>query len=182
MSNKVYENTIRWITSGKIGCTFASVLARDHDKIGWKFQINPPNLWWSKDTHILSIIFPEKDIHSVKQWALDNGMYLEDIDEMYQGLRLKIGDDISWVQYFGPDSHVVTRQAPHSMLNLCIKLDKVSYFKVGFKGILHLAHASIRYLNRFDCDKLWDSSFKNTEKRLGHKPTIREAAKTTYIK
>jgi len=176
------ESNIKWIRSGKIGCTFASTLIRFREDIGWKFQISPKKLEWDKDTYILSIIFPGKNIHSVKEWALNNGMYIEEINDLYQGLRLRIDDNISWVQYFGPDSHVVTRQSPYPMLNLCIKVDKVAYFKVKTKGILHLAHASIRKLNRFSCDILWKSSFINTEKRLGHKPTIREAAKTTYEK
>jgi hypothetical protein len=181
-TNEIYEQTIKWIRSGKIGCTFATILAKNPEKIGWKFQINPSKLEWDQETYLLSIIFPEGDIHLVRNWALDNGMYLENIDDLYQGLRLKIGDDISWVQYFGPDSHVLTRQSPYPMLNLCVKLPMVSYYKVGFKGVLHLAHASVGNFTKYISDKLWESSFRNTEKRLGHKPTIREAAKTTYIK
>jgi hypothetical protein len=181
-TSEVYDQTIKWIRSGKIGCTFATTLARNHEKIGWIFQINPTKLEWDQETYLLSIIFPKGDIHSVKEWALDNGMYLENIDDLYKGLRLKIGDDISWVQYFGPDSHVLTRQSPYPMLNLCVKQSGFTYYKVGFKGVLHLAHASVGSFTKYISDKLWESSFRNTEKRLGHKPTIREAAKTTYIK
>lgn len=182
MSKEYYEKTICWLRSGKIGCSFAVALARKPEDIGWRFQINPKELRWTPNTFLLTLVFPDKDIHSVKEWALKNGMYIEDLDGLYEGLRLKIGGDISWVQYFGPDSHVLTRQSPYPMLNLCVKLDKWSYAKVGFKGVLHLAHAPIKYINRLYWDKLWDLSFINTEKRLGHKPTIREAAKTTYIK
>jgi len=179
---KYINENIKWIRSGKIGCTFATALAKNPGKIGWEFQVNPSKLEWGNDVYLLSIIFPDSDIHQVKQWALNNGMYIENIDDMYEGLRLKIGNDISWVQYFGPDSHVVTRQAPHPMLNLCVKLPTTTYIKVGFKGILHLAHTSIESFTKKQADKLWESSFQNTEKRLGYKPTIREAAKTTYIK
>lgn len=179
---KYIEDNIKWIRSGKIGCTFASLFAKNPEKIGWKFQINPTKLEWDDETYLLSIIFPEGDINSTKKWALNNGMYLEDIEGLYEGLRLKIEDNISWVQYFGPDSHCVTRQSPHPMLNLCIKKSPLIFYRVGFKGILHLAHSSINGLNKNICEILWKSSFKNTEKRLGHKPTVKEAAKTTFIK
>ncbi len=95
-------------------------------------------------------------------------------------MRFGLGDNIVWVQNFGKDSHVKTRQAPISELMMCVKLPAVSYFKVGFKGVLHLAHASVTGLKKLKADRLWDTSFKNTEKALGHKPTLREAAKTTY--
>ena len=176
------DKTTKWIRSGKIGCTFATALAKNPEKIGWKFQINPTKLEWDKDTYLLSIIFPDGDINSVKEWALNNGMYLENIEDLYQGLRLKIENDISWVQYFGPDSHVSTRQSPYPMLNLCVKLSKFSYYKVGFKGVLHLAHASVEHFKEKAQNILWATSHTMTASRLGHKPTIKEAAKTTYIK
>lgn len=182
MSNKVYDETIKWLRSGKIGCTFATTFAREPEKIGWKFQINPDKLEWDKDTYLLSIIFPDGDIHLVKQWALDNGMYLEDIEDLYQGLRLKIGRNISWVQYFGPDSHVKTRLSPYPMLNLCVKVSKFAYTKVGYNGVLHLAHVSVENLKERVQNLLWGTSHTMTANKLGHKPTIKEAAKTTYIK
>lgn len=181
-TNEIYEKTIEWIRSGKIGCTFATTLARHPEKIGWKFQINPTKLEWDEDTYLLSIIFPDGDINSVRNWALDNGMYLEDIEDLYQGLRLKIGDDISWVQYFGPDSHVATRQTPYPMLNLCVKQSGFTYYKVGFKGVLYLAHASVEHIKKKAHDFLWATSHTMTANKLHHKPTIKEAAKTTYIK
>lgn len=113
--------------------------------------------------------------------AIDNNMYIEQLDDMYSGLRIKIGNDVSWVQYFGPDSHVKTRQTPYSMLSFCCKLSDNQYFKVGFKGILHLAHASIKGIIGKTADKMWDESFVKTEKYLGRKPGLAEAAKTTYI-
>lgn len=179
---KYIDETLKWIRSGKIGCTFATALSRNPDSIGWKFQVNPTKLEWDEDVYLLSIIFPDSDIYVVRAWALEQGMYIESIDDFYEGLRLKIGNDISWVQYFGPDSHVKTRQSPYPMLNLCVKLSPYSYFKVGFKGILHLAHASIKNFSLRNQNILWATSHTMTNKRLGHKPTICEAAKTTYKK
>lgn len=115
-------------------------------------------------------------------WALRNGFREEDNGDGCIGLRYDVGDNVAWVQYFGPDAHVPTRRTPMSELMMCIKLPAKYYVKVGFKGILHLAHASVSSLTDFMADKLWNSSFINTKKRIGHKPTLREAAKTTYLK
>lgn len=193
-NNLAIETNKRWIASGKIGCVFASVLVKQAESIGWYFVANPEQLEIpSPDTHILSIVFPKGDIHSVKVWALVNGMYLENIDDMHQGLRIDLWEkhgiragwqyhtrNISWVQYFGPDSHVKTRQAPFSMLTFCVKLPAKYYAKVGRNGILHLAHAGVQNISERVQDKLWKNSFKKTADHLGHKPGISEAAKTTY--
>lgn len=166
--------------SRNIGCTFASLFAKNPTSIGWNTIVNPTSLEIPKDTFILSIQFPNGNKQSVLNWAIQNGFYIDDLGEGNTGLRIKIKDQISWVQYFGMDSHVRTRQAPIPELMMCVKLPKSYYFKVGFKGVLHLAHASIKGLKSFKVDKMWETSFKRTEKSLGHKPTLKEAAKTTY--
>src|SRR5690606_18162313 len=104
---QIKEEQLSWIRSGKIGCVFATVLSYQCDKIGWEFIINDNNdkLTIPSDCQILSIIFPHKTINEVKTWALNNGFYIESINDMYDGLRIKCGDNVSWVQYFGPDSH-----------------------------------------------------------------------------
>jgi hypothetical protein len=118
----------------------------------------------------------------VRQWALGNGFYLENIDDMYEGLRVKSGQFVSWVQYFGPDSHVKTRQSPHAMLSFCMKLPAIYHAKVGFSGVLHLAHASVQSLSEKAKEAMWKRSFVHTERILGHKPTVAEAAKTTFVR
>lgn len=181
MTDAIKDN-IDWIKSGKIGCVFASALAKDPDKIGWKFIFAPLVLEIPKDAFILSIVFKGWDIPSVKEWALENGFYIESVHDMYDGLRIKQGKFVSWVQYFGPDSHVKTRQSPHPMLSFCCKLPSKYYFKVGFQGILHLAHASVEFVSKKAQDTLWSQSISKTKKELGFSPTIKEAAKTTYEK
>ena len=109
-----------------------------------------------------------------------NVMYEDITSKNTIGLRIKTEEGVSWVQYFGKDSHAKTRQTPNAELLFCVKLPKKRYFKVGFKGVLHLAHASIEYLKEECLDKLWQGSFDKTEKILGHKPTINDAAKTTW--
>lgn len=169
-----------WISSGKIGCVFASALVKQADQIGWKFILAEDKLKIPKDAFLVSILFPEGNIESVKQWALSNGFYLEDINDLYQGLRIRQGTSISWVQYFGPDSHVKTRRSPYPMLSFTVKLSPKSYWRVGFNGILHLAHASVKFLTDRKADTLWKQSLIKTKKEIGHPLTIREAAKTTY--
>ncbi len=182
MKSKIINEQIEWIGSGKIGCVFASALVKQADKIGWKFLLAPDKLEIPKDAFIMSIIFPDGNIHTVKEWALSSGFYIESIDDLCDGLRIKQGTSIAWVQYFGQDSHVKTRQSPYPMLSFAVKLSAKSYWKVGFNGILHLAHASVKYLTDKKADTLWQQSVVKTKKELGFSPTIREAAKTTFVK
>lgn len=175
-----------WIESGKIGCVFASALVKISDKIGWHFQVMRgyahQGFVIESNTYIASLIFPGKLASHVLLWSLANKFYLESIDELYQGLRIKMTDGIAWVQYFGPDSHVKTRQAPHPMLSFTCKLPAHVYAKTMAVGILHLAHASIEHLTSKKCDTLWNQSIEKTSKELGHPTTIREAAKVTFEK
>lgn len=171
-----------WMSNAKnIGCTFAALFAKNPDVVGWKTMVNPDVLRIPKDAFIISLQFPDMNKAHVLNWALNNGFYLEEIGEGNKGLRYKTGGNISWVQYFGKDSHVKTRQAPIPELMMCVKLPTKYYWQVGFKGILHLAHAgiqSIKYMTKVE--KMWETSFKQTKKSLGHSPTLKEAAKTTY--
>lgn len=177
--NAIQEN-IEWIKSGKIGCTFASYFARIPESIGWVFIENPESFYVPENCMMLSLVFTGRNKEYVKKWALNNGFYMEQLEEGYKGLRKKFTDGISWVQYFGEDSHVKTRQTPHPMLTMSVKLPAVTYLKVGFKGILHIAHASVAHLSNLVADRLWDTSHENTKRQLGYKPTLREAAKTTF--
>lgn len=179
MEISVIEN-LEWMKSGKVGCTFASYFARFPDSIGWKFIVNPDSFYVPEDCSMLSLVFPNSNKKYVKEWALQNGFYLEHIEDNLTGLRHNFPDGIAWVQYFGYDADVKTRQCPHPMLLMSVKLPLKTYAKVGFKGVLHIAHASVAGLSKFVADKLWVTSHSNTTKQLGHAATIREAAKTTY--
>lgn len=171
------------INSKNIGCTFAAMFSKKPESIGWVTMVNPNKLSVPEGAFIVSLQFPDLNKESVLQWALSNGFYLESLDEKNKGLRYKVdGKTIAWVQYFGPDSHVKTRQAPIPELCFCVKLPAHYFFKVGFKGVLHLAHASVLGIKPSKALKLWETSFKRTENSLGHKPTLKEAAKTTYHK
>lgn len=173
----------KWMSTGKIGCTFAAVFAKVPQKVGWVTLVNPSYFYIPKGCFILSIQFTEPEVTwmDVRYWALANGFFEETISDELKGLRYKIGEEVAWVQYFGPDSHVKTRQAPVPEIMLCVKRPIGSYFKVGYTGILHLAHAAVDHLTKKKADKLWETSHTNTKKLLGHSPNLEEAAKTTFI-
>lgn len=185
MDADIIKEQKHWIKSGKIGCVFASALVKQADKIGWYFVVNDNekfDLSSYPNTHILSIIFPDSNITKVREWALDNDFFIEDL-VLYEGLRYKIdNENVAWVQYFGPDSHVVTRQSPHPMLSFTLKLPTHIYAKTMVKGIYHLAHASIEFLTSKKANKLWEQSFIKTKKLIGHKLTEKQAAKVTFLK
>lgn len=170
-----------WIGRGNAGCAFAATFAKKPHVVNWVTIVNPKSLEIPKDAFMISIQFPDKDKEFVKSWALDNGFFIEDLGEGMEGLRYKNGNCVSWVQYFGFDSHCKTRQAPIPELLMCCKLPAHYYAKVGFNGVLHVAHASVKSLVKKATDILWDSSHTNTERILGHKPTKHEAAKTTFV-
>jgi hypothetical protein len=177
-------NVVDWIRKGNTGCTFATLFSKNPESIGWKFFTVEEYLKGiPDDTFIVSIIFPENcNKSTVRNWALNNGFYIESTGDDTEGLRIKSKYGISWVQYFGPDSHVKTRQAPSPCLLYCRKMQKSYYFKVGFSGILHLAHAWIENFPKRKADTLWLRAHKQTEKIVGYKLTIKEAAKTTFLK
>ncbi len=179
------ESILEWIQKGNTGCCFATLFAKNPEKIGWEFIFYTDFVYMQYTTaaNIISINFPINwSKNNVRHWALSNGFYLEDTSDNTEGLRIQCREGISWVQYFGSDSHVKTRQSPYPMLMYCNKLGKTHYIKVGFKGILHLAHAWVDNLKEKTWDTLWDRSFKQTKKIIGHDLGIKEASKTTFLK
>lgn len=177
------DYNLDWIKKGNTGCNFATLFAKNPEAIGWsRYNVGelPDNFEYGN--HIVSIIFPRTfDKELVRAWALKNRFFEEETSKNTTGLRYKTQRGYtSWVQYFGPDSHVTTRRTLFPELILCVNLPMYWYAKVGFAGILHLAHASVRKLSSIKADILWNTSFKTTAKRLGFKPTIKEAAKTTF--
>lgn len=175
---------LEWIRAGKTACTFATLFSKNPESVGWKFTTYDKfeKEGAPQEPLLVSVEFPDWDKEKVRNWALVNGFYEESTGDETLGLRIDSEHGKSWVQYFGPDSHVVTRRSPMPMLLYCRKLNKSYYVKVGFKGILHLAHAWYDKINERVYDLLWERSYKQTEKLIGHKPTIYEASKTTWLK
>jgi hypothetical protein len=176
---------LQWIAKGNTGCTFATLFAKNPKLVGW--ETITPYEWatktYNKDAMILSIEFSaEANINQVKQWALSNGFFIENTSDNTEGLRIDCPEGVSWVQYFGLDSHVSTRRTPYPMLMFTRKLNASYYAKVGFKGVLHLAHAFTNTITEKAYDLLWNRSYSQTRKKLGFSPTINEASKTTWLK
>jgi len=176
------DKNLEYIRRGKTGCVFATILSRNPSKVGWVRIFNPSVVDIPDGSFIVSYIFEGKDKSEVIEWALANGMYMEETSDDTLGLRYKGENGVSWVQYFGPESHVATRRSPESELLFCVKLPKKYYWKVGFSGVLHLAHASVEHIKEKSLDVIWEGCFNRTKKLLGYKPTIKEAAKTTLLK
>lgn len=178
------DDNKKWISKGNMGCTFASVFAKNPERCGWKtihIRKSTDKLIIPEDACILSIQFPHRwSKYTICSWAKRNGFYIEKIEEDLVGLRYDFDFGTAWVQYFGLDSHVVTRQAP--IPELCMKVAKPKdyYHKVGFEGILHMAHASIKGLSKLVTDKLWETSHLKTTEKLGHKAGKEEASKVTW--
>lgn len=178
---------LEWISKGNTGCTFATLFSKNPAVVGWKFYHYNTwmvrNLFQIENALIVAIEFPSNwTKEQVRIWALKLNFYEEDTSDKTIGLRIKCRQGVAWVQYFGPDSHVVTRQAPHPMLMYTNKLGLKHYVKVGFKGILHLAHAWYDKIDERIYDLLWERSYKQTKKKLGQSPDINSAAKTTWMK
>lgn len=174
------DENLQFIRQGKTGCVFATILSRNPEQIGWIRIFNPDTLEIPKEAHVVSLIFEDKNKQEVLDWALSQGMYEDITSKNTTGLRYRGENGVSWVQYFGKDSHVKTRQTPNAELLFCVKLPKKYYAKVGFKGVLHLAHASVEHIKEKSLNVIWNACFDRTRKMLGFKPTVEQGAKTTF--
>lgn len=47
-------------------------------------------------------------------------------------------------------------------------------------GVIHLADMDMKGMQKIQFQSLWDGSFRNTERVIGHQPDLRSAAKTTF--
>jgi hypothetical protein len=189
---------LEWIAAGNTGCTFATLFARKPELVGWQHLTLEEFENWEQEyakALVISVEFPSHwTIRDVRDWALDRKIfYEEEVDEECLGLRIEMKNHLSrrdnkesapaWVQYFGEDSHVPTRQAPNPMLMWTRKINPLGYVKqVGWNGILHLAHAFSSHITQKMADTLWKRSYEQVKKKIGHSPTIKEAAKTTWLK
>lgn len=190
---------LEWIAKGNTGCTFATLFAKKPESVGWitmqhidyedsKYRID---LLTNRKVNLLSIEFPDDwNAKRVYNWTKKFRWFsTEDLGNECIGLRnvpppdmRSMGCKESWVQYFGPDSHVITRQAPTPMLMYTRRLNPLGFVKqVGFNGILHLAHAFSQHITEKIADVLWNRAFVQTRKIIGHDLGLEEAAKTTWL-
>ncbi|AWG85907.1 hypothetical protein [Vibrio parahaemolyticus] len=199
---KIKEKQLEFYRSGKAGCVFAAVAAKDPKKYEWGqtvlTSIDPHEIdhvidFYKRSSEVstLSIIFPH--VHSMYDlctliYSLEKCKNIIIEKAKYNnydcfGIRVKYEDKVSWVTGFGPFSFFPeTRQAPFTEISFRIK-PKPQYdyeLKESPEDVLHLAHMDIKNVGEKTFKKYWDSSLKNTEKRLGHKPDFISAAKTSF--
>lgn len=180
----IIETQVSWIRSGKIGCAYASALVNQRKLIGWNFVVitdaTNSKLKIKNDDYLLSIVFPNENLNSIKEWALNNGFFLEDVDAIYEGLRIEIEDKKAWVLYFGPDSHWTTRQSPYPMLMFSVKIPKIYHAKVLMKGVLSVAHASLEFISEKQNELFWKQSHVMSKNILGYSPKKEDALGTFH--
>jgi hypothetical protein len=142
------------------------------------------NLFQIEDVNVVSISFPKDwTKEQVRKWATGLNFYLEEHTEGMEGLRIQTKQGEAWVQYFGPDSHVKTRQSPSPMLLYSNKTGVSYYWKVGFNGVLHLAHTWAEgILSKKQADTMWKQAHVQTQKKIGYELGKAEAAKTTWLR
>jgi len=66
----------QWIAKGNTGCCFATLFAKDPQKIGWSIMEATEKLEIPKNSYLVSIVFKDKTVQEVKGWALENGFYI----------------------------------------------------------------------------------------------------------
>jgi len=174
------DKNLKWMQKGNLGCVFATYFSQNHDKYGWKRFLNPTELPDFQDYSSVSLIFEGFDLKQTRYWALQNGFYEEKINDECIGLRLKVGDKVAWVQYFGQESHVKTRQTPYSELIFKVGNPIDTFHKVKVEEILHLAQMAINTSIKKFAESFWKKSFENTRKIIGRELGVKEAAKTTW--
>ena len=187
---------LEWIAAGNTGCTFATLFARKPEQVRWT-HITHEHYEKSQMTHhvmslICSIEFPpDWTARMVREWCKKyDAIFEEDNTEEHVRLRYRNKGKLmeskastSWVQYFGPDSHVETRRTPNPMIMYTRKLNPLGFYKqVGFTGILHLAHAFSKHLTDKMVNTLWKRSYEQVKKKLGQSPDLHQAAKVTWLK
>lgn len=181
----ILKEQVNWIKTGKTGCAYATTLINQRDLIGWEFQIiqdiENDVFKIPEDAFMLSIIFPNQSIESIRTWALKNGFFIENVNEIYEGLRIEIDSKKAWIFYFGQDSHLPTRQSPHPMLTFSVRIPAIYHVKVLLKGILSVAHASLQFVSDKQNEVLWKQSHIMTKRILGYSPNKHDAM-TTFKK
>lgn len=198
----IIDNQLQFYREGRAGCLFAAHAAIDPAKYGWRLCVVDPTVAGvesplreaiaSPTISTSSLIFP-----TVRTWSdlkalltmlrtcpsFFVGQSIEVMGTVCLGYRVRIGDLTSWVTGFGPFEFLpATRRSPYTEIALRTK-PRPNYrvvMKEAPEGVIHLADMDMLAMSRDKFTSLWDGSFENTAKVLGHKPDLRSAAKTTF--
>lgn len=201
-NNRIIENQLLFYSSGKAGCMFAAIAAKNPSRYGWKHVISDVDhkkidlitLQNIKDNSVttLSIVFPRiktpnELVCLVKELQLCKNIFLEQ-RELFRGswclgFRARVGKSNSWISGFGDFGFLPeTRRSPYVELAFRVK-PRPEYewvLKESPRDTLHVADLDMIDLDERQFRKSWDGSFKKTAAILGHKPDLRSAAKTTF--
>lgn len=175
------DKNLKWMQKGNLGCVFGTYFSQNPEKYGWKRFIDPTELHDFQDYSSVSLVFENFDLKQTREWALNNGFYEEKINDECIGLRIKVRDKVAWVQYFGQESHVKTRQSPCSELIFKVGNPIDAFHRVKVDEVLHLAQMAINTSIKKFAESFWRKSFENTKKIIGHELGVKEAAKTTWL-
>ena len=194
---------LAWYTAKNAGCSFAAYIAKRPDELGWHHAVlNGVDGRISEairravedpDCQIISILFPyvttgEQLVELTEQLRFARDIWL-DQDEVFHGerclgFRANVGGLTSWISGFAPMEFMPeTRQAP--CVELAIRPKPRPHYTVVMKqappGVVHLADVNLYGMAKGAAFRsMWDASFRHTERRLGHRPDLRSAAKTTF--
>ncbi len=200
--NKVIEDQLHFYGSGKAGCMFAAIAAKNPSKYGWKHTIldvdhEKIDLVTSQSIAdgtitTISLVFPFIKVPSelvklIKELQFCKNVFLEQ-RELFKGswclgFRARVGKFSSWISGFGNFNFLPeTRRSPYVELVFRVK-SRPKYdwvLKESPRDTLHVADLDMIDLDEQQFRKNWNGSFKKTAAILGHKPDLRSAAKTTF--
>ncbi len=200
---EIIDAQLYFYMSGGAGCLFVAHAANDPSKYEWRLEILQATIHKVDATiktamedggiSTLSLLFPsiltaEHLVEFLKELGAASkyvgiSQYEELLDAVCLGLRARISGLTSWVTGFGPfDFLPATRRAPH--VELTMRINPRPHYNVVMKeapsGVIHLADMDMKSMRQKKFLALWNGSFINTEKILGHKPDLRSAARTTF--
>lgn len=143
---------------------------------------------------VLSILFPNIDsdvrfaelIQSLVEYTpffIENTQeYSEELILLSLRLDISGNKNNSWIMALGPFSNFpATRQCPITQIVIRLKVKDTGrmYHKAKNVSDAHNADMPVDMIEPRKQDALWEISFKNTERVLGHKPDNLSAAKYT---
>lgn len=199
---QVLEEQLAFFRRGGTGCKFAALAATDSAKFGWVHRVLYPDVGAVEkeiqeaieDAAIttLSLVFPTvrepaELVTLVKELCSGSSMFLGQNVAFHNfnclGLRVRVGDVLSWVSGFGPFAFLpLTRRSPHTTIVFRVKPRPQYdwYLKPPHEGVIHLADMNMHDLTDDALRRMWDASFVSVEQILGAKPDLLSAAKTTF--
>lgn len=197
----IFQSQMTFFKLRKAGCIFAAYVAKNPKKYGWFQKIVKSNLCEiedaisssisSKSITTISLIFPEINaiedlIELVYLLEKSNLIFFTVLNyNNYRciGIRIKVNELTSWVSGFGSFEFLPkTRQAPYTEITFRVKPRPKFDFvlKASPENVIHLADLDLLGKSERSFKGMWQASFNNTFKILGHSPDLMSAAKTTF--